>query len=65
MRASDFYIGFVERIRIRASNPINEFHGLNMVITLPSYELACNGARPSAGRLTSSPCFLQSFTSFQ
>ena len=28
MRASDFYIGFVESIRMRASNPKNEFYGL-------------------------------------
>ena len=28
MRASDFYIGFIKSIRMRASNPKNEFRGL-------------------------------------
>ena len=28
MRARDFYIGFVESIRMRASDPKNEFCGL-------------------------------------
>ena len=31
MRASDFYIGFVESIRMRASDPENEFCGLSCV----------------------------------
>ena len=36
MRASDFYIGFVENIRMRASNPKNEFCGL---IKIPKFPL--------------------------
>ena len=28
MRASDFHIGFVDSIKMRASNPQNEFLGL-------------------------------------
>ena len=34
MRASDLYIGFVESIRMRASEPKNKFCGLTFVFDI-------------------------------